>query len=502
MSKFGLAGTTAIAALFVGQAAWADVTPEEIWQKWQDTSASMGQTVTNGGENRTGDTLVISDLVIASTADDSAGRVTIPEMSLRDMGDGTVQITFAPSFQIEGQGTGPDDTTTDLVMDVVNSDMVLLASGTVDATNYAVGATALTVALASENGVPAADLGKAVSVTLNGMTGAYQIAGTDLQTIASDLSINTVEIKANVAEPGTDDKFNLTATMQALNTVTNAAIPAAMEPDNTAAALAAGLAVTTGLTFGQTDFAFDFTDAADQGTGTGTMTGGAFGLTLDAEKLNYTTSAKGLDIGIAATSIPLPEVRFGFAETTLGLVMPTAKSDLPAPFGLVLKLVDLTVSDDIWAMADPTGTFPRDPVTVVLDTNGTATVTVDYLDEKVMEELGDVPPGQLNSLDLNELTVRALGAEVKGNGTLTFDNTDMTTFDGVPAPTGTITLNAAGINALLEKLTAMGLIPEDQVMGGRMMLGMFARPGDAPDTLTSVLEFKDGGFFANGMQLK
>jgi len=39
-------------------------------------------------------------------------------------------------------------------------------------------------------------------------------------------------------------------------------------------------------------------------------------------------------------------------------------------------------------------------------------------------------------------------------------------------------------------------------MGARMMMGMFARPGDGPDTLTSTLEFKDKCFFANGMRLQ
>ena len=72
-----------------------------------------------------------------------------------------------------------------------------------------------------------------------------------------------------------------------------------------------------------------------------------------------------------------------------------------------------------------------------------------------------------------------------------------------PAPTGTVSLKGVGVNGLLDKLMAMGLVPEDQMMGARMMLGMFAKVDPAtPDTMTSDLEFKGKSFSANGMQLQ
>jgi hypothetical protein len=39
-------------------------------------------------------------------------------------------------------------------------------------------------------------------------------------------------------------------------------------------------------------------------------------------------------------------------------------------------------------------------------------------------------------------------------------------------------------------------------MGARMMMAMFAKPGEGEDVLNSSLEFKDKGFFANGQRLK
>ena len=62
-------------------------------------------------------------------------------------------------------------------------------------------------------------------------------------------------------------------------------------------------------------------------------------------------------------------------------------------------------------------------------------------------------------------------------------------------------LKLVGGNTLMDKLVQMGLLPEDQAMGFRMMLSMFAN-ATGEDELSSVLEFKDGGFFANGQQLQ
>jgi hypothetical protein len=39
-------------------------------------------------------------------------------------------------------------------------------------------------------------------------------------------------------------------------------------------------------------------------------------------------------------------------------------------------------------------------------------------------------------------------------------------------------------------------------MTGRMMLSMFANSNPATDEITSTLEFKDKGFFANGARLQ
>ena len=97
----------------------------------------------------------------------------------------------------------------------------------------------------------------------------------------------------------------------------------------------------------------------------------------------------------------------------------------------------------------------------------------------------------------------AAGAELTGTGDATFDNTDLTNFNGFPKPTGEIDLKLVGGNGLMDGLVKMGLLPQEQAMGARMMMGLFTRRGDGEDTLTTKVEINEQGhILANGQRLK
>ena len=205
---------------------------------------------------------------------------------------------------------------------------------------------------------------------------------------------------------------------------------------------------------------------------------------------------------ISSADIPFPELKLGYQEAAFNLLMPVGKTDAPADFAFLTKLVGFTVSDEVWGMFDPAGSLPHDPATVILDTKGKVTMTTDLFDEAAMAALGDAPPGDLNALDVTELKASVAGAELTGAGAFTFDNSDKTTFSGVPLPTGKMDLKLTGGNTLLDKLVAMGLLPQDQAMGFKMMVSMFANSAADKDEMTSTLEFKDKGFYANGQKLQ
>lgn len=101
-------------------------------------------------------------------------------------------------------------------------------------------------------------------------------------------------------------------------------------------------------------------------------------------------------------------------------------------------------------------------------------------------------PYELESATIETLNIAVAGAQIVGEGDFTFDNSDMTTFAPMPAPDGEAKIEISGLNALLDDLVAAGLVPQDQVMGPRMMMGMFMRnTGD--DQMETTLEVSPNG---------
>jgi hypothetical protein len=270
---------------------------------------------------------------------------------------------------------------------------------------------------------------------------------------------------------------------------------------NMAAALNAGFSMDSSMTFGAMSVDADVTDANGPTKIQMTGTGGGFNVAMDKLRLDYGTALNGGKLVMSGAEIPFPQVEVAFAESGFNVLMPVTKSETPQDFRFLTKLVDLTVSEDVWGLFDPAGSLSRDPATVIVDLKGKGLWSQDIMDPEAQMD-GMQPPGELHSLDLTQVLAKAAGAEVSAAGGLTFDNTDLETYGGLPRPDGKITVNIKGVNQLVDNLIAIGLLTEDDAMGFRMALGMFARPGAGPDELVSEVEFKDGGVFANGMQLQ
>lgn len=505
MAQWKFMGSTALVALVAGNMALAEVTPEQVWQNWQDMAASYGETITADSAARDGDTLLVSGMTASYEKDGASFSATIDEVSFTDAGDGSVEITMSDSYPVDLKFQPKDATTdpTEVSLTVTQPGLTMTASGTAEETRYDIVAPTVKVALDQVQGVNADKVDLTAEFGLTALEGNYIVTGSTDRALSSTLSAKMVNVNIAAADPATNGKFNLTMMMDDLASTSNAKLIAKMDPANMAAALNAGFATDSTLTYGKMDYSFDFADATQTMASTGSFGSGNLAVAMDKTRLSYGAGSKNVEVKVSGSSIPFPEVVVKYAESAFNMLMPVSKSDAPVDFSLLTKLADLTVSDEVWAMFDPNKTLPRDPVTVVLDAKGTGKLNLDLFDPAAMAAMGSAPPGELNTLNLTDLTVKLAGAAVTGSGALTFDNTDLVTFNGVPTPTGKVDLKVVGANGLMDKLVTMGLMPADQVQGFRMMMGMFAKMVEGEtDTMTSTLEFKDKGFFANGMQLK
>lgn len=501
MKQWKFATATSVAALMLCGAATAQVTPENVWDSWQALIASSGQTVTTTSVARDGDTLVVDGFKMSMEQEGAKIEGSIEKIMFRDKGDGTVEITMSDSYPLtmtvpptEGQ-TGP----TDLALTVTQPGIVITAGGTPEATSYDFVAPSMNVNVQASDPASGPFV---MDAALTNATGNYVVAKEgEASKIDSKFAADSMAITLSGKDSESQSDVKMTANMAAISGASSGNFLDSAAMADLAAALKAGFALNTNLAYGATTFDLDVTEAAGNTKVGGTAEGGAVTVGMDAGRLAYGVSSTGVAINVSGPEIPFP-VNVSYGESTFDFAMPVAKSDTPSDFSFLTRIVDLSISDEIWAMIDPAGNLPREPATVVIDTKGTATLSVDLMDEAAMAAIGDAPPGQLNSLDVTEIRAKVAGAELTGAGAFTFDNSDTTTFGGMPAPTGKLDLKLVGGNALLDKLVAMGLIPEEQAMSARMMISMFANPGAGPDELTSSLEFKDKGFYANGQRLQ
>lgn len=489
----GLGASALLATLFSTTAVWADITPEEVWQNWTGLAESFGQTVTTIATERQGDTLVVSGIAIAQENHGVSASISIDEVRLRDMGDGRVEVTMSETVPFKAEGAPEGGEAVNMDATITQTGMSIIASGAADDATYEYSAPAVAFMMQAkgDQATPPID----ISVTMAEATGTYHVAGNTSRTGESSFNAQSVAYSFSGQDPANATGFKFDGTVEGLSGTGEFNLPEGVDMENLSAALQAGLRMAG--SYGYTSGTGQSTIEGPEGGGF-SYTGGAGTLrfAMSSEGLSYGGDAGELSMSMQMAQFPVPvDVKMG--QSAFDLKMPVTPGEAAQPFGLVIKLVDLEVSEMLWGMFDPGQQLPRDPATLIVDVSGDGMLGVDIFDPAQAETLADQPPGTLNSLSINEVRVSAVGAELTGSGTATFNN------DGpMPVPNGAVDLRLVGANALMQKLVAMGLLPEDQMMGAQMMLGLFAVP-DGEDALASKIEFKDDGtIFANGQQIQ
>ena len=498
MKHFGLAASTAFVTISLAASAQAQVTPEQVWQNWQTFSAAYGQALVADQVVRKGDTLVVSGMKFSMDQPDIKVTGTLSEARFKDLGDGTVEVTVADTYPIKMVFPDQDGETQEVDLTISQPGLNMIAGGGDGETSYVFDAPTIGInAVGHKAGKTVVD----IATKLTGMTGAYLVS---IDGQVTQLETNIEAQTLSFTAKGGDDvgTFDMTGNMAAIKLATNGTFLGLAAMENIGQALKDGFVSDSGFSYGAGSFAIDVTEGEKATKINAINESGSFGFSMSKDSLFSTANGAGVSITMSGGDIPFPELKIAYGEAGYEFFMPLLASATPADFGFLSRLVDFSISDEVWGMLDPTAALPRDPVTVIVDAKGTATLTTDLMDEAAMASLGDAPPGQINSLDITELQVKGAGAELTGSGSATFDNTDLVTFDGIPTPTGKVELVLKGGNGVLDKLVAMGIIPADDAMAARMMLALFAKAGEGEDVLNSTLEFKDKGFFANGQRLK
>jgi hypothetical protein len=488
------------------QGALADVSPQEVWDDWKSYLSGTGYDV-NGTETLSSGTLTVSDvsMMMPIPEEDATIGMRLPEILFTQNGDGTVDVLFPKEFPITVSfNGGGDEGTGELIY--THDGSAMLVSG--DATNmtydYASPLVQLALGKIVADGEEMPEGTVKATISLIDVVTKTSMTTGDLRSYDQNMTVGTLNYDFGAKEPGGPSGGSAKGSLQGLSFGGTSSIPMGLDFTDVTAMLASGFAFDGAFSYTGGNATMSGVDRSDTFGFESSSEGGKIAVAMGNGQLSYDLSQLQTTINVTSSDLPFP-VSLTFAEYGAKMAMPIAKSDTEQDFSLGLTLRDFAVPDMLWGMVDPTGVLPHEPATVVLDLSGKGRLLFDLFDPEAIDavDMGDQEPGELNALTIQQLQVSAAGAKLTGTGDFTFNNEDLASFDGLPAPTGSASLKLVGANALMDKLILMGLMSDSDAMGARMMMGMLAVPGDGEDTLDSKLEITgDGQILANGQRIK
>jgi len=503
--------TAAICLSLTGTAARADVTASQVWADWRGYLQGFGYRV-SGTQSAQGPTLTVNDIVLETGAPDAATTIRFGPLVFTEIDRGRVEVVVPDAMpvtlDIAADALQP---ATQLTLTYAQTGTQMIVSGAAGDLRYDYSADAVGLDLAGLmiDGAPVADDLVQFSLNAEALQSTTGVRVGTVRSYDQNIRIGALRYDLFYASPNGIDALQFDTDTQSLVVTGTSVLPldGTRGADDLTALLKAGVRINTFATAQQTETKIALTSA--EGT-TRIKTGVAqTALTLDvsARGASYGVQAQQVQMGARVAGLPFP--LFAQMEgSRFKITAPVLKREIPQDFDLALSLTDFTMSDIIWAAFDPSAQLPRDPVNLTVDLNGKATVLLDDLDAAAMNRMATrgTSPLQLDALQINRLDVDALGATLRARGAVTLDNAKTITLPGFPAfpkPVGEVTMNLTGVSALVDRLGATGLLPPLNVAAAKIMLGVFAVPGAAPDTFTSTLTAtQDGQILANGRRVK
>lgn len=490
--------TTSMLALMAGPAL-ADLTAEDVLADQLNQMSMYGMDVETIGQSRSGDTLTIDGLTATAEIPEGSFTLTFGGARFTEMGDGSVQVTYPAEIPISITGQGPEDEAFEMAMSIQQSGTQTIVSGTPEQIRYEFTSDSFSIDdLKFIAPAEAAEMDMDMSIQMSDMSGTIELGGGTVRDYDADFVLGALSMVIRAAEPGSDDiiSFDFDVSDIAANYTGSMAPQNLM--DSFAETIQNGTRTKGSASHGAASYSFSGDSPDGSFEGNAAIGSGDLAFSMDENGLDYGGTSRDMTMTFGGSMIPFPPMSFALAESGGRLAIPMVPGEDPQNFALVMSMVGLEVDPTLWGMIDPGEQLPRDPATVIVDMDGEVVLTEDIFDPEFAEKAMMGPPGQINGLNVNEIRVTIAGAELTGDGDFTFNN-DM----GMPMPSGVMNMMLTGGNGLLDTLVGMGLVPEEQAMGARMMMGLFARPGDGEDTMVSTIEVnEDGSILANGQRIK
>ncbi|WP_298905284.1 hypothetical protein [uncultured Aliiroseovarius sp.] len=502
-----------LGATFLPGTAFADLTTGDVWTHLQQSSTTFGGALSAETSAR-GDGLTLQNVTFDMSLpfDIGAVKVDLGAFDLIDMGDGRVEMIVPESSTYTLTYTGPEGESFGGAMTMSHQGFTNIFSGTSEEITFDQKAARLDISI-DVGGLPDEIQDFSMNGTYLGLVGqsvtkSGQMTSSDI-TFASDEQSITFNQSMMIDGEGPITTTSVMKSGRIEGEMRMVTPSTGIDFSNLAKALRDGMVMD--MTTRMSDYSTEqVTSQGDTMMMAQSSSAKSYDSSMKLDASGVTISGPVEDFRLQMEMPMMPGLALGgnIASMSATMQAPLLADDSFGPVAVKLDLNGLTLDDMVWAMGDPMGALPRDPIHMTLDLTGTLKHNIEWLDfanvEASLMALDDMLPVEPGSATLNALRLSAVGAEITGEGAFTFDSTDLESFDGLPRPEGKLTLRAKGLTALSQKLAQMG-IPAEQITGSMMMLEMFsaADAANGDDARITTLEVTpDGSVFANGMQLQ
>jgi hypothetical protein len=473
------------------------LTADELWTQWQTQAAATGQVMTAAEVVPGNGTLTLNGFTTTFTDGEVSTVGRVEQLVMTENGDGSVSIGISDQYDFTITFV-PDagDPPVNLGIILRAPDLDMTASGTPEAVVYEYSAPLITVEdgpiTGGDGPPPTIDM----TIALSDVAATYQVDASDPANLGYDTtsSFSSMAGAVNILPPpGEEGRMKLVLSAGATTATGNGRLGNMAELAANPDLVPSGFDLNGSFEYESLGLELTFEHPRDAFTLIASNEGGGLSTSFSETALAYRLTATGSSTYLAGAEIPVP-IEFSVENAEIAFSFPLAPGGDSQPVAMRLAYQDLVLGPGIWTMADPAESFPRDPLSVIVDISGSVRVLENLLAADM--EAGP-PPVELQQMTVNELRISAAGATLTGTGSAEFAP------GPVPMPVGSVDLQLSGGLALLDTLQGTGIVPIEQLAMVRGMLGAFARPGATPDTLESTIEFTEGGgITANGVPLQ
>ena len=474
------------------------LTAEELWAEWQAQAVAMGQTITAKQVTAENGVLTLRGYASQFSDDDVSTLGQFDQVVMTETGDGRVVVTLSDTYAIRMSfATEPGAAPIEAVVNVIMPGMTITASGDAGARILAYDAPRITI----EDGPITGGMGLLskidLTIAIEDYAATVQTDGRDLADMRSITTSSTSAISGAFSltpPPGEDGTLAASFAIESIAETGTVSLGNLAAIAKTPDVLPPGFGFQSDLRHDNASFELRFAHPSGGFEFLTASQGGSVQTSLSEAGLSFGSATTGSSSSFRGPDLPVG-VDIAMASAEFGFSVPLAQSDSAQPFGARLAYQDVVLNPEIWDLFDPAQAIPRNPISVIADVTGSLRVLVDLLSTAPDQITG--MPGELVDLSLNELRIAVAGAELTGTGAAVFAPGPS------PRPVGSVDLQLAGSNGLLDRLKNSGLLPVEQLAMARGLLAAVTRPGAGPDTVQTTIAFTEGGgITANGVPLQ